>query len=138
MMNSQDSELIDKRNDIDKILIMYPELEQHIKKHRQSYMLEEDVTVFFNRILYKNKGFLSKEHEIIISNNKDKIKDKIVKDATVFKKIIDIMEKHSRSSNIKSLIEIMNELKEENIEYRNKIKKLEDMLPAFKYNMGEK
>ncbi|MGE4517227.1 MAG: hypothetical protein AB7D96_10250 [Arcobacteraceae bacterium] len=138
VMNTQDNELIDKRNDIEEIQVMYPEIKQYVKEHRQNYIFEEeDITVFFNKLFFQNKGYLSKKHELIIENNKDTIKDKIIKDATLFKKVIDIIGYHSRSSNINGLMEIVEELKKENIEYRNKIEKLEDILPNFKYNMDK-
>lgn len=138
-MDTQDNELKDKRNDVEELQVMYPEIKQYIKEHRCKYMLEEvNITVFFNKLFFQNKGFLSKKHELIIENNKDTIKDKIIKDAALFKKVIDIIEYHSTSSNINGLIEIINELREENIKYKNKIEKLEENLPNFKYNMDQK
>ncbi|MCF6309071.1 MAG: ATP-binding protein [Sulfurimonas sp.] len=135
IMNTQDNELIDKRNGVAKIQTMYPELEQYIKKYRENYILEEDISTFFSKLIYKKKGFLSKKHEILILNNKDIIKNDITQNSSLFKKVIEIIENNSRGSNVEYLIEIIIELENENPEYKYKIQKIKDNLSLFKHKM---
>lgn len=136
IMNTQDNELIDKRNSIEEIKNIYPELEQYIEKYRQGYILEEDITSFFSKLIYENKGFLSKKHEMIISNNKDIIIKESIKNKELFRNIIVIIENHSRNSNIESLKEIINEIENKDERYKHKIKKIKDYSIQFQHKIN--
>lgn len=137
ILDIQDLEFIDKRNDIEKIEQMYPDLKKYIESYRNQYKREEELPNFFDKLIYESGVFINKKQEIIICNDKNEIKNKMIESSSFFNMIINIISNHGNESSLNCLIEIIEELKDENDEYKDKINKLENNFPTLELNFNK-
>jgi len=139
VMNSEDNLVLHREHflNINMLLNFYPDFEEYLNKYRQDYTYKPQTLLdFFDILIDKQIGHLSKKQEIILFNCKDDIKQEIISQPIFFKKVISLVEKSTYSSDINCLKEIIRELENENDEYKSIIRNIRDTSSSFENKMG--
>ncbi len=124
VLDTQDNEKNHRRNDNEKLIFTYPHLKNYIDNYRSTYKLNSDLYSFIKKTIYHDKAFLTKKDEILIERYKSDIKLEMINSSEFFKLITQVINSHTRDSNINTLKEILVELKNDE-KYRPRIELLE-------------
>lgn len=122
---------------IKELLDIYPDYDEFVNKYRNNYTYKpQTLLYFFDILVNKQNGCLSRKQEIIICNFKNNIKKEILSTSDFFANVVGLIEKSTFSSNINCLKEIIKELEDENIEYKQTIQNIRETSSLFEYKMG--
>lgn len=131
----ENRDIIDN-NEVNELLVFFPDLNQFVKRYRKNYKYDEKtLSSFFDSLYHQGVGFLSKKHENILCNFKDKIKQEVLSNHDFFAKVINLIENSMGSSDTSCLKNIIVELETENDEYKSIIGNIRITSSLFEYKM---
>jgi len=122
-LDTQDKEYIDKRDDINKFLEQFPKMKIYVKEYRAKYSLGKTNLEDFLKQLGKQQKYISTEQKIILTKEKENIKNKMQTSNKLFQEVVKLILNNNKEITI--INNIIIDLANENQEYKYKFEKLD-------------